>query len=217
MQKPMYARIQTMAFAAALLIAGCSSEQPKPTSSSAPAEAKKKPAETEQRLAGREAFQKLYLAARNWSPDSRPIAIESRVRKGEKADGTAAIWSGMFASASKQSMRSYLWSGAVGEEAPEQGISPGGMSSYSPSNSSTQVWDTAYLKIDTDEVLKVANKHGGAAILKKTPDMPVKYALEWDTSKQRLQWVVAYGTSTHDTKLAVVVNAATGEFVKVQK
>lgn len=201
--------------AAALLLGGCSKEEPAADRSRALAP--KQAAAQEQRLAGREAFQKLYIAARNWSPDAQPIAMESRPRSGEAPDGRAAVWSGTFASAGKQAMRSYLWSGAVGEDAPESGISPGSMSSFSPGNASTQPFDPAYLKVDTDKALEVGNKHGGKAALGKD-QKSVKFDLRWEPQKARLLWVIGYTTSGKKPGHAnIYVNASTGEFLKIEK
>src|ERR687886_190000 len=108
-----------LGFVAATL--GCSS-QPEPAQK--PIAAKKEPQPT-QFETGRSAFQKLYIAARNWSIDAKPIGIESRPRTEDKPDGTASVWSGQFAAPSKQSTRSFVWSGAEAQDAPEPGVSPG--------------------------------------------------------------------------------------------
>jgi hypothetical protein len=166
---------------------------------------------------GRSAFQTLYVAARNWSIDAQPIHIESRPRKEDQTDGKAAVWAGMFASPSKQATRSFLWSGSAEKEAPERGVTPGSIGTFSAGNISTQPFQTAYLKIDSDRALQIANKKGGTALLKKDPEQPIKYELNWEPQKQRLVWRVVYGTSDRDKKLAVVVNASSGEFVKTEK
>lgn len=198
----------------ALAAAGCSS-QPAPSEPAKPKAAKPKP--QAEFLAGRPGFQRLYAAARNWAPDAQPIKMESRPRTGDKPDGTASIWVATFASPAKQQVRSFLWSGAVGEDAPEQGISPGSMDTYSAGNVSTQPFDTAYLKVDTDKALEVANKKGGARLIKKKPEQPVRYLLIWEPGKARLIWRVVYGLSEHDSPLRVDVNASTAEFVKIAK
>jgi hypothetical protein len=176
-----------------------------------------KPALQAEFLSGRSAFQRLYAAARNWAPDAQPIRMESRPRTGDKPDGTASVWAATFASPSKQQSRSFLWSGAVGDNAPEQGISPGSMDTFSMGNVSTRPFETAYLKVDTDKALSVANKKGGAALLKKHPEQLVKFLLNWEQGKGRLLWRVAYGISEHDAPLRVDVNASTAEFVKIAK
>lgn len=199
-----------------LLVGGCSS--PSPTSSEksgggTSATPAKAPAKKEaQRIAGREAFQKLYLAARNWSPDSRPLKIESRPLSDEPRDGTASAWSGTFASQQRGLFRSFLWSGAEGESS----ISPGSQDTYSAGNASTQPFDPAYLKTDTDEALTTADKHAPAEA-KKDKKGPVAFQLYNDTAKQRLLWRVIYGQSEHSAKAVVDISARDGGFVKIEK
>jgi hypothetical protein len=205
---------------AASIVVGCSSPKPNPsTNDNAPkpqAQPAPKPAETAQVETGRAAFQKLYASAHIWAGDAQPLTLESIPRKGD-AEGKAAVWTAKFASASKRSIRSFMWSGATGEDAPEQGISPGRIDVYSPENASTQPFSLNFLKVDSDKAFDVAQKHGGKAILKKNPDLPVKYSLEWDRQRNRLLWRVIYGGSDSDAKLRVLVNASTGEFVGLEK
>ncbi len=132
-------------------------------------------------------------------------------------DGTASVWSGTFASQRMGQTRSFIWSGATGDDAPEPGITPGGLDAYSPGNINTQPFDTAYLKVDTDKALEVANKKGGAALLKKNKEQRLKYQLAWEPGKARLRWHVIYGNSERDAALNVVVDASTGEFVRTEK
>jgi hypothetical protein len=172
-----------------------------------------KPAE---RITGRLAFQKLYLAARNWSPDSRPLKIESRPRSDDPRDGKASVWVGSFASQQRGLFRSFMWSGATGDGAPEPGISPGGQDTYVPGNASTQPFDPAYLKADTDEALTEADKHAPADA-KKDKKGPVAFHLYNDTGKGRLLWRVIYGQSERNAKAVVDISARDGGFVKIEK
>jgi hypothetical protein len=197
----------------AVILGGCSSPETKSGSASTSAKtetkAEPKPA---QRLTGREAFQKLYLAARNWSPDSRPLKMESRPRSDDPRDGKASVWVGTFASQQRGLFRSFLWSGAEGESS----ISPGSQDTYSAGNASTQPFDPAYLKADTDESLTEADKHAPAEA-KKDRKSPVAFQLYNDTTKQRLLWRVIYGQSEHTAKAVVDISARDGGFVKIEK
>ena len=201
-----------------LLMGGCSSNQPQPSSSTKTKAAEKpvEPAKQAEYLTGREAFQRLNNAARNWSPDSRPLKMESRPRAGDKRDGTASVWTASFASSQRGMMRSFLWSGAVGEGAPEPGISPGGQDSFSPGNASTQPFDPAFLHTDTDNALKVADKNA-PPVAKKDKAAPVKFQLYNETSKQRLLWRVIYGGSESSAKAVVDISARDGGFVKIER
>lgn len=208
-------------FALFLLLMGCSSSSSKSGEKSKQPEnastlAKSEPAKQAEYLTGRDAFQKLYIAARNWSPDSKPLSVESLPRKDDKRDGTASVWSARFASPQRGQVRSFMWSGAVGDGAPEPGIAPGSQDTYSPGNASTQPFDPAYLQTDTDNALKVADKRAPGEA-KKDKTSPIKFKLFNDTSKQRLLWRVIYGPSEYNAKAVVDISARDGGFVKVEK
>ena len=198
------------------VIAGCSSEAPKeqPTST-APAKPAVKPPEYD---TGRVALQRLYVTAHQWAPDAQPFRLESEYVQGApSAEGKAGVWRASFASVARRAAKPYLWSGVTAEGAPDRGITPGAEDDFNPQNQSTHPFDIAFLKVDTNKALAVAQEHGGAAILKKTPDHPISYVLDWDARKNQLMWHVIYGISRGDAKLTVDVDASTGEFVRVEK
>jgi len=183
-----------------------------------------KPAETKPEVKGpelitaRSAFQKVYVAARGWNQDAKPYRLESTVTSdGNGHDGKSAIWRGSFASATMRSEKSYTWSGSAAEGAPERGVNPGIEDSYSATNASTQVFDMAFLKIDSDQALATAQKHGGDKILEKEPDTPVVYVCDWNHNTNELIWHVIFGASRDKAKLTVAVNASSGEFIRVEK
>lgn len=189
----------------------CTSESGKPAEGPKP---EKKP----ELITGRSAFQKVYVAARGWEIDARPFRLESSVTsEGNGHDGKWAVWRGSFASPSRRAAKSYTWSGSMADGAPAQGVNPGIEDSYSPTNSSTQVFDVAFLKIDTDQAFETAQKHGGDKILEKAPDTPVTYICDWNHNTNELIWHVIYGAGREGAKLVVSVNASTGEFVRVEK
>ncbi|MCU1284567.1 MAG: hypothetical protein JWO13_917 [Acidobacteriales bacterium] len=207
--------------AAVIAVQGCSSEKPADSADSKPkaAESAKPQPKAEsapQLQTGREAFQKVYASARIWAPDAQPLTLESQARKGDK-DGQAALWSAQFASASKRSIRTFQWSGATGEDAPEQGISPGKIDVYSPENASTQPFSLNFLKTDSDKAFEVAQKHGGANVMKKNPTLVPKFRLWFDRPHSRLLWKVIYGASEDDAKLKLLVDASSGTFVGIEK
>jgi len=186
------------------LLSGCSSE------SNAPARAEKPQPKTREATPGRTAFQKLYISARGWARDAQPYRLQSDITGDAKGrDGKTPVWRGYFASPSQRATKPYTW--AKGD------IEPGTIDSYSPSNSSTQVFDIAFLKVDSDKAFEVAQKHGGDKIVEKSPDIGVLYVLDWSNATSELIWHVMYGNSRDDTKLRVAVNASNGEFIRVEK
>jgi hypothetical protein len=194
------------------LLSGCSSDSGKP------AETAKPEVKGPDLITARSAFQKVYLAARGWQQDAKPYRIESVVTSdGNGHDGKAAIWRGSFASAAQRSEKAYTWSGSTADGAPSRGVNPGTEDSYSPANSSTRVFDMAFLKIDSDQAVATAQKHGGDKILEKAPETPIFYVCDWNHNTNELVWHVIYGPSRDAVKLTVAVNASTGEFIRVEK
>jgi len=194
------------------LLGACSSESNKP------AEPEKPETKGPELITGRSAFQKVYIAARGWKPDAKPYRLESTATSdGNGHDGKWAVWRGSFASASQRSVKSYTWSGSAADGAPARGVNPGIEDSYNPSNSNTQVFDIAFLKIDSDQAFGTAQKHGGDKVLEKAPETPVIYVCDWNHNTNELVWHVIYGASRDGAKLTVAVNASTGEFIRVEK
>jgi len=201
-----------MAMLVLALMAGCSSEP------SNPAQTGKTQAKAPELVTGRAAFQKAYIAARGWARDVQPYRLESLLTTDSKGkDGKSAVWRASFASATQHGVKPFVWSGEDAPDAPSRGISPGTEDNYSPTNSSTQVFDIAFLKVDSDKALEVAQKHGGDKLLEKDPDTPILYVLDWSRPTNELIWHVIYGNSRDNAKLTVAVNAATGEFIRVEK
>src|SRR5271165_1570016 len=207
--------VQPTAIAAALvllaLLAGCESNAPKP------AQAKPEPKPPEL-LTGRAAFQKVFIAARNYAADVKPFRIESvPTADGDGHNGKSAVWRASFASATQRGVKPFIWSGSNAPDAPSRGVSPGNEDVYNPSNASTQIFDVAFLKVDSDQAFDVAQKHGGDKILEKDPSTLVLYVCDWNHNTNELTWHVVYGPSRDAAKLTVAVNASSGEFIRVEK
>ena len=207
----------TSAIAAALLVslallAGCESNTP-----AKPPEPKPEPKPPEL-LTGRAAFQKVFIAARNYAADVKPFRIESTPSvDGNGQDGKSAIWRASFASAIQHGVKPFFWSGSNAPDAPSRGVSPGNEDTYNPSNASTQIFDVAFLKVDSDQAFAEAQKHGGNKILEKDPTTPVIYICDWNHNTNELTWHVIYGGSRETAKLTVAVNASSGAFIRVEK
>jgi hypothetical protein len=194
------------------LLSGCNSEPDKPAETVKPAP--KGP----ELLTGRSAFQKSYIAARGWAADAKPFRIASTAsNEGNGQDGKWAIWQSSFASATQRSAKPFIWSGSNAPDAPSRGVSPGTEDSYNPSNASTQIFDVAFLKIDSDQAFATAQKHGGDKLTEKDPATAVNYVCDWNHNTNELVWHVIYGANRETAKLTVAVNASTGEFIRVEK
>ena len=198
-----------MAMLALLMMTGCTSGPSTPAPVEKP---QPKPAEF---VTGRSAFQKLYIAARGWARDAQPYRIESMITDNSKGkDGKSAVWRASFASPLQHGVKAYTWSGEVSSD---RGINPGTEDTYSPTNTSTQIFDVAFLKVDSDKALETAQRHGGDKLVAKDPDTPILYVLDWSSATNELIWHVIYGVSRDDYKLRVAVNASSGDFIRVEK
>jgi len=199
------------------LFTGCSSENKTSQPSASPAAAKPTVKEPQYET-GRAAFQKMFLAARLWAPDLRPFLLQSQFSPdAPTAEGKASLWRASFASPSKRMMKLFSWSGLVGPDAPEQGVSFSAEDGWSASNTSTQPFDIAFLKIDSDQAYEVAQKNGGDKLIKRDPKQPVTFLLLWDATKNQLVWHVLYGDSPSQAKLRIAIDATSGEFLRVEK
>jgi hypothetical protein len=194
------------------LLPGCSDQAAKP------AESVKEEPKGPELVTGRSGFQKIYIAARGWAPDPQPFRIESTpTSDGNGHDGKWAVWRTGFASPSRRSVKTYVWSGSAAPDAPSRGVSAGTEDTYNPNNSSTTTFDVAFLKVDSDQAFTTAQKHGGDKVLAKSPDTPVNYVCDWNRNTNELVWHVIYGANRESVKLNVAVNASSGEFIRVEK
>jgi hypothetical protein len=199
------------------LLVSCSSEN-KTATPVAEQPAAKPAAKEPQYDTGRTAFQRMFVAARAWAPDIKPFRLQSQFTvDAPTAEGKAGLWRASFASPSKRAMKMFVWSGLVGPDAPEQGVSFSAEDSWSASNTSTLPFDIAFLKIDSDKAYEVAQKNGGEKLTKKDPKQPVTFLLTWDGSKNQLVWHVLYGDNPSEAKLRIAVDATSGEFLRVEK
>src|SRR5215469_4831208 len=178
------------------LLTACSPEPEKPTEQAKPE------VKGPELLTARSAFQKVFVAARGWNQDARPYRIESvATSDGKGHDGKWAVWRAGFASPAQRLARTYTWSGSAAEGAPSRGVGFGVEDSYSPTNASTLTWDIQFLKIDSDQALATAQKHGGDKVLEKSPDIPVSFVCDWNRNSNQLIWHVIFGANRENSKL----------------
>ena len=202
-------------FAGILFFAACSSAPQKPAETKQPEKAAAP--KTTEKITGREAFQKMYPAGRGWISDAKPVRVESQSSSdADGRDGKAAIWRVVFASPGRSKMQPFAWSGSAASDM-DRGVSHGTEDSWTASNASTTPFDLNYLKVDSEEALTTANKHGGDKLLKKDPKLPVQYLLDWDPRKTQLVWHVIYGTSRMSASLVIDVDATKDDFIREEK
>ena len=199
----------------ALVLASCSSNKPAEKSSTPAADQKK--SQPNEYKTGQQAFQNLFVAARSFAPDVKPYRLQSLYTEGAPVEeGKAGIWTAQFASVARKGIKTYTWSGVTAEGAPDRGVTHGTEDDYNPANSSTQVFEVQFLKIDSNKAFEEAQKHGGDKLFKKDPKQPVFFVLDWNPKGNELIWHVIYGTSRNEAKLAIAIDASSGLFKHVE-
>jgi hypothetical protein len=202
---------------ALVLLLSCSSEKKAGTESGSQPPAKPLVKEA-QYDTGRTAFQRVYPSARLWAPDSKPFRLQSQfTADAPTTEGKSGLWRASFASPARRMMKLFVWSGLIGPDAPEQGVSFSAEDSWSASNSSTQPFDIAFLKVDSDKAYEIAQKNGGEKLTKKDPKQPVIFVLSWDAATNQLIWHVLYGENPTEARLRIAVDATSGAFLRVEK
>jgi hypothetical protein len=197
--------LQSALLILALTLVACDESKPNTGQGSTP---EKKVTETQ---TGRYALQKMLPVARLWAADAKPIQLESSPSSENNGqDGKSAFWRAVFGSASRGKSEPFSWSGSPDSHGVDHGVED----TFNPNNRSTQPWDLAFLKVDTDKAFEVAQEHGGKELLSKEPKMQIMYFLGWNAGSSQLAWFVIYGGSTSSARLTVLVDASTGHFLR---
>jgi hypothetical protein len=184
-----------------------------PSSTPSPAAEKKEPV----LYTGKNCLSQMANVAARWQPDAMPVHMESYLNaESTGQDGKSTIWRAMFASAGRGTNRTFTCSGSrLKEEAPI-GVT-GTAETASPPDMSRLMFQPMLLIVDSDKAYATAQENGGANILKKNPQQPVLYSLDWDPQKKELVWGVMYGASRSESKGVGVINASTGKFLRAGK
>jgi hypothetical protein len=197
----------TLFSASALLLslAGCSMPTPAPQK-----KAEEKPAEP---VTGRQALEKMYIAARSWAADLQPVRVTSILLPEVKAEpGKAGAWQAVFASPSQGKAKSYTYSVVEGEGNLHKGVFAGSDQSWSPSGAA-KPFAIAAVKVDSDEAYQTAMKKG-ADYEKKNPGKPVNMLLEANNKFPGVSWRVIWGESAGTSNFSIYVDAGSGAYLE---
>lgn len=191
--------------AALVVLVGCS-DAPSP-------EAKKAPEAPPKPVTGRQAFQQVFPMARAWAPDSQPLQIRSIQLSGVPPEkGKAGAWEVIFVSQSRGRQRAFTYSVIEAEGNLHQGPF-GGLEDGWSGSSQQKAFLPQALKIDTDAAYKTAAANSEAYI-KRNPDRPVNFMLDYTGRFPDPAWRVMWGESVGTSDYSVFVDASTGQFIE---
>jgi hypothetical protein len=189
----------------ALLLSACS-EAPK-------VEKAKAPAKAPEPLTGRQAFQRMYPAARGWATDALPIQLRSVNLSQVKVEkGQAGAWQCMFVSTSHAKAKTYTYSSVEAEGNLHEGTFAGPEESYTARGQSFP-FAIAAIRFDSDQAFDIAAEKS-ADYITKNPDKPVLYLLEQTSRFPVLTWRVIWGTSEGASDYSVFVDATMGKYLE---
>jgi hypothetical protein len=200
-------------FVASLFLVACGSTPPTPSPTASVTAEKKEPV----LYTGKNCFSQMTNAAIRWQPDALPVHLESDVNtESTGQEGKSTVWRAMFASPARGSWRSFTCSGSRLNDSPALGVTGSPESASSPEMSQA-MFQSLLLIVDSDKAYAMAQENGGAGILKKNPQQPVLYSVDWDARNRQLVWAVMYGTSHADSKGVGIIDATSGKFLRAAK
>jgi hypothetical protein len=181
-----------------------------PSCSSPPAK-KAEPAKPVEPITGLHALYQMYTAARAWAQDLQILRYSSiNIAEVAHQPGKAAAWQVVFVSPALAKSRVYTFSVYEASATLHQGLFPEAPQDWSAGAKLFTI-DTA--KVDTDVAWETALKHG-AEYNSKNPKMPISYTLGMDRGNNPL-WRIIWGQSAGESSFSVLVDATTGEFVRI--
>jgi hypothetical protein len=168
-------------------------------------------------ITGKNAFYKVFVAARSWAPDAQVVRVSSIPMNEVKADpdsGKSGAWQVTLVSPSKLRQRTYTWSAVESEGNLHEGVFAGQEDAFNP-NSRQKYFLIAALKTDTDAAYKVAAEKS-QAYMKANPAMRVNYLLELGDKHPNPAWRVFWGDSVGTSGHSVFVDATLGNYLETR-
>ncbi len=189
-----------------LFLAGCG-DAPKPVT-------EKKEAPPPEPVTGLTAMYQMYNQARQWAPDAQVLRARSiplEEVKGEK--GKSGAWEAIFVSSARSAAKTYTYSAIDAGGNLHQGVFGSIESSYSGPRGQERPFPIITMQVDSDKAYGIAVDKGDYFV-KKNPKLPVFFLLEFTADQTGPVWRVAWGETVTTSQFSVLVNGATGEFVK---
>jgi len=194
-------RRKLLALTPVLLLTSCASSPPAKVEAEKPAVP----------LTGLHALYQMYTSARAWAQDLQILRYSSiNIPEVQREPGKAAAWQVVFVSPALRMSRTYTMSVYESSATLHQGIFPDAPQAWS-GNGKPFLIEAA--KVDTDKAWETALKHG-EDYNSKNPKTPISYTLGLDKGNDPL-WRIIWGQSAGESSFSVLVNASTGDFMRI--
>lgn len=189
------------ALAPALIFSACSSGAPE----------KKEIPKAVEPVTGLHALYQMYTPARMWAPDAEILRYTSiDLTEVPRQPGKAPAWQVVVVSPALAKSR--VWTNSVYEASVtlHEGIFPETPQNWSGGG---KPFPIQAVRIDTDTAWDTALKHG-ADYNAKNPGLPITYQLAMD-DRDKPVWRVIWGRSAGESDFSVLIDATTGDFLRV--
>jgi hypothetical protein len=173
----------------------------------------KEPEKPPEPVTGRQAFQKMYPAARNWAIDASPLRLRTVLLSAKPEKGKADAWETVFVSQSLGKSKTFTYSIVESAGNLHQGVFAGLEEGYSLQGAAS-LFSIAAIKIDSDQAYDVAAEKS-ADYIKKNPNKPITYLLEQTRRFPDLTWRVIWGESVSSSDYSIFVDATTGKYLEI--
>ena len=180
----------------------------------------KKPAKEEvpkpvpQPVTARFAFQRISIQARVWAADAQPLRISSaNLKEVPSVDGKYPAWRATFVSAQLRKARSFSYSVVDSPGNVHEGVLRGSEEAWSGPTGQEQPFPIQMLKVDSDEAYATAVKES-KAYLKKHPEIPVHFLLEFTPRFPLPAWRVYWGETLGSSQYAVFIDCTSGKYLQ---
>lgn len=144
-------------------------------------------------VSGKTAYWEMYAAARNWSKDAMPLEVQSKEIPGVENDGgKAAMWTAMFASASKSEARVFTY--AIESKKPDiyKGVIIGRPLTWNGPSRDMLPFQMSQVSVDSEGAYAAAEKDAGAW-LKEHPGEHPSFTLRSIAKYNVPTWAVLFG------------------------
>ena len=201
--------LKTGVFVAVLILTACS-EAPKPSATQPQAETKQA-STTPEPVSAKTAFWQMYKLAHSWTPDILLLSLVSKPVPGIKNDaGKAAMWTAIFASASRHEIRTLTYS--IVDRPPDirKGVDVARPMPWTGPTRETLPFQTSEFAVDSDAAYQTALAMAGTWV-KKHPDKEVSLTLGHASRFPAPVWYVLWGDNK--SGYFALVNATTGKTI----
>jgi len=172
------------------------------------------PAPPPQPVTARFAFQRMSIQARVWAADAQLLRISSaNLKEVASSAGKYPAWRATFVSAQLKKARSFSYSVVDSPGNVHEGVLRGSEESWSGPTGQAQPFPLQMLKVDSDEGYATAVKES-KEYLKKHPETPVHFLLEYTPRFPLPAWRVFWGETLGSSQYAVFIDCTSGKYLQ---